>query len=82
MGNSGDILFGLSTSGNSKNVIRAFARAKEMGIATVALLGKDGGAMKGMAEVEYIVPSKNTPRIQEVHLCVLHSIAEEVEKTA
>ena len=51
-----------------------------MGITTIALLGGGGGKTKGMADMEFIIPSKNTPRIQEMHTLILHSIAEEAEK--
>ncbi len=80
LGRTGDIFFGISTSGNSENIIRAITAAKQKGIVTVALLGGDGGRTKGMADLEFIVPSKNTPRIQEAHMLILHGIAEEVEK--
>lgn len=80
LGKPGDVFFGISTSGNSGNIIRAIAAAKQKKIVTVALLGGDGGRTKGMADLEFVVPSKNTPRIQEAHTLILHSIAEEVEK--
>lgn len=80
LGRQGDILFALTTSGNSKNIIAALASAKKYGLITVALLGKGGGRAKGIADHEMIIPSDNTPRIQEVQKLILHSIAEEVEK--
>jgi D-sedoheptulose 7-phosphate isomerase len=80
LGREGDVFFGISTSGNSKNVIAALAKAKSMGLTTVAMLGGDGGEIRGMADIEFIIPSKNTPRIQEMHKLFLHSIAEEAEK--
>jgi D-sedoheptulose 7-phosphate isomerase len=80
LGKKGDIFFGLSTSGNSKNILLALTTAKKMGIETVALLGGGGGKARGMAEMEIIIPSENTPRIQEMHMLILHSIAEEIEK--
>ena len=80
LGKKGDIFFGITTSGNSKNVLQAFGVAKRSGIFTVALLGGDGGKAKGMADLEFIIPSKNIARIQEMHTLVLHSIAEETEK--
>lgn len=80
LGRAGDVFFGISTSGNSENIVRALKAAKQRGVVAVALLGGDGGRTKGMADLEFIVPSKNTPRIQEVHTLILHSIAEEVEK--
>jgi D-sedoheptulose 7-phosphate isomerase len=80
LGNKNDIFFGISTSGNSKNIIKAFAKAKEQGLITVSLLGKDGGALKGVADLEIIVPSDDVPRIQESHIMIIHIICEEVEK--
>ena len=79
-GNKGDILFGLSTSGNSENIIRAFKKAKEIGITTIALTGKTGGKLKDFADLLIIVPSENIPRIQEIHLLVGHIICEAIEK--
>ena len=80
LGRAGDVFFGISTSGNSENIIRAIKAAKQKKIIAVALLGGDGGRTKGMADLEFIVPSRNTPRVQEAHMLILHSIAEEVEK--
>lgn len=79
-GKPGDVLYVLSTSGNSKNILLAIKAAKKAGVFTIALLGSKGGKAKGMADLEIIVPSSNTPRIQEVHKLIFHSIAEEVEK--
>jgi len=79
-GRPGDVLFVLTTSGNSKNLIRAIEAAKKGDVTTVAFLGKGGGITKGLADHEIIIPSDNTPRIQEVQKLFLHSIAEEVEK--
>lgn len=79
-GKKGDMFIGLSTSGNSKNILAAFAKAKELGLTTVAWLGNTGGKMKGTIDIELLVPSSNTPRIQEVHTLLLHSIAEEIER--
>ncbi|MDP3794490.1 MAG: SIS domain-containing protein [bacterium] len=78
-GRAGDVFIGISTSGNSENVVRATAQAKAMGLQTIALLGKDGGRLRGMSDVDIIVPSANTPRIQEVHTLLVHVIAEEAE---
>lgn len=80
LGTENDVLVGLSTSGNSENVIKAIKKAKQMGMKTVALLGKDGGKTKGLADVEIIIPSDNTPRIQEAHIAVLHIMCEQVEE--
>jgi len=76
----GDIFFGISTSGNSKNIIEGVKKAKELGVTTVCLLGKGGGKLKDLADFSIIVPSNNTPRIQESHIMLIHIICEEVEK--
>jgi Phosphoheptose isomerase len=79
IGKKGDVLIGLSTSGNSGNVVKAFEKAKELGIHTVALTGEKGGQMKEMAEMCIAVPSDDTPRIQESHITIGHIICEVVE---
>ena len=76
----GDFFFGISTSGNSKNVIEAVKMAKEKNLKTVALLGKDGGKLKGKCDYEFIIPGKTSDRIQEVHMIILHIIIEGVER--
>jgi D-sedoheptulose 7-phosphate isomerase len=76
----GDVLLGLSTSGNSKNVIRAFESAKKIGIKTVALLGRDGGLLKGLADISIIVPGETSDRIQELHIKLIHLVIETVER--
>lgn len=81
IGRKGDILVGLSTSGNSKNIVNAFARAKEMGIDTIALTGSKGGEMKNVADLCICIPSDDTPRIQESHIMVGHIICEIIEST-
>jgi len=78
-GKQGDVLVAISTSGNSPNVLLALERAREAGLRTIALLGKTGGKTKGLAEVELIVSSQVTARIQEGHKFLLHSICEHVE---
>ncbi|WP_345971507.1 D-sedoheptulose 7-phosphate isomerase [Sulfurimonas sp. HSL1-6] len=80
MGVEGDIFFGISTSGNSVNVINAFESAKAKGITTVALVGRDGGKMAQMADIAIIVPSNATPRIQESHILIGHIICDVIEK--
>jgi len=80
IGNSGDILIGISTSGNSKNIINAFKIAKEKSILTIALTGSDGGLMKSNADILLNIPSDDTPRIQEMHIQIGHFICEMVEK--
>lgn len=76
---SGDLLIGISTSGNSGNVYRAISKAKEIGGKTIALLGKDGGKIKDIADVSIIVPSNVTARIQESHIMIGHIICEIAE---
>jgi D-sedoheptulose 7-phosphate isomerase len=80
LGRKGDIFFAFTTSGNSKNLIKAIKEAKKRGVITVALLGKGGGKTKKLADHEIVVPSNNTARIQELQKLIFHSIAEEVEK--
>jgi len=80
MGQEGDLFIGISTSGNSLNVINAFKSAKQKGITTVALVGRDGGAMAEMADFALIVPSNETPRIQESHILIGHIICDIIEK--
>lgn len=73
VGQSGDVLFGLSTSGNSKNVLNAIEAAKQKGMKVIALTGKDGGKMAGVADVEIRVPHfRYADRIQEIHIKVIH----------
>jgi D-sedoheptulose 7-phosphate isomerase len=79
LGKDGDVAIGLSTSGNSSNVIKAFEVAREMGIKTVALAGNDGGMLARIADIAMIVPSSSTPRIQETHILVAHILCEMVE---
>ncbi len=80
LGKEGDVLVGISTSGNSENVIKAVNKAREMGIYTIGLLGKSGGKLKDIVDLALIVPSNDTARIQECHLTIYHVICEEVEK--
>ncbi len=75
----GDVLVGLSTSGNSKNIINAFATAKEKKVITVGFTGESGGKMKDACDYLLNVPSADTPRIQESHIMVGHIICELVE---
>ena len=79
-GQEGDFFFGISTSGNSQNIIEAFKIAKEKGLKTVALLGKDGGKLKGVCDYEFIILGETSDRIQEVHMIILHIIIEGVER--
>jgi D-sedoheptulose 7-phosphate isomerase len=76
----GDVLVGISTSGNSKNIVKAFEMAESMGVTTIAFTGEKGGQMKSMANYVINVPSNTTPRIQESHILVGHIICELVEE--
>lgn len=81
VGREGDVLFGLSTSGNSGNIIKAIEAAKAKGIQVIALTGKDGGKMAGLADVEIRVPHFGyADRIQEVHIKIIHILIQLVEK--
>jgi D-sedoheptulose 7-phosphate isomerase len=79
LGEEGDVLFILSTSGMSPNVIEAANKAKEMGITTIGMTGSEGGHLSALCDIVIKVPSTNTPRIQEAHLLIGHIICEEVE---
>jgi D-sedoheptulose 7-phosphate isomerase len=78
-GRPGGVLLGISTSGNSKNVVAAFLTAKRQGMKTVALTGRGGGQLRELADVLLAVPSTSTPAIQEVHVCLYHYICQRVE---
>ncbi len=80
MGQEGDLFIGISTSGNSQNIINAFESAKERGISTVALVGRDGGKMAAMADFAIVIPSNATPRIQESHILIGHILCDIIEK--
>lgn len=80
MGQDGDIFIGISTSGNSVNIINAFKSAKKKNITTVALVGRDGGDMAKMADIAIVVPSDSTPRIQESHILIGHILCDIIEK--
>ncbi|MFA7289488.1 MAG: D-sedoheptulose 7-phosphate isomerase [Melioribacteraceae bacterium] len=79
LGNKGDVLLSISTSGNSKNVIKAIEKAKEKGMKNIALLGGSGGQIKTLVDCAIVIPSGNTQRIQEGHITVEHIICELVE---
>jgi D-sedoheptulose 7-phosphate isomerase len=81
IGRKGDVLFGISTSGNSKNVINALSKANELGMITVGFTGSSGGKMASICKHLINVPSTDTPRIQESHILVGHIICEYVEAT-
>ena len=78
--NEGDVLFGISTSGNSKNVINALESANKLGCLTISLSGRDGGKMKSVCDYNLIVPSSDTARIQEIHILCIHILCELIEK--
>lgn len=80
MARKGDLLVGLSTSGNSENVVRAFHVAREIGVKTVGLLGRDGGKLKGMADLAIVIPAQTSDRIQEMHIKLIHTVIETVER--
>lgn len=80
MGQEGDIFIGISTSGNSKNILKAFESAKRKNIFTIALTGRDGGEMAQVADIALVVPSESTPRIQESHILIGHILCDIIEK--
>jgi D-sedoheptulose 7-phosphate isomerase len=80
IGRKGDVLIGLSTSGNSGNILKAFEMANSMGVITIGMTGAGGGKMKAISNYLIEVPSNTTPRIQESHILIGHIICELVEK--
>lgn len=79
-GNAGDILLGISTSGNSANVIKALEKARELGMYTIALTGKDGGKIKDLCDLEIRAPkSEFADRAQEIHIKIIHSLIDGIE---
>lgn len=81
VGSKGDVLFGLSTSGNSGNILKAIEASKAKGMKTIALTGKDGGKMAGLADIEIRVPHFGyADRIQEVHIKIIHIVIQLIEK--
>lgn len=80
IGKAGDVLIGLSTSGNSANIVKAFETCHEKAITTVAFTGSDGGRMRELSKLIINVPSTDTPRIQEAHITIGHIICELVEE--
>jgi D-sedoheptulose 7-phosphate isomerase len=76
----GDVLVGISTSGNSANIVKAFEMAKSIGVVTIGFTGATGGKMKPMSDFLINIPSTTTPRIQESHILVGHIICELVEE--
>lgn len=80
LGNADDVFIGISTSGNSENIIKALSKAKEKNIKTICFLGKDGGKIKDLCDIPLVVPSTSTPRIQEIHTFTVHLLCEIIEK--
>ena len=80
LAHTGDVLIGLSTSGNSVNIVKAFEVAREKGVITVGFTGQGGGKMKALSDYLFDIPSKNTPRIQESHIMIGHIICQLVEE--
>jgi D-sedoheptulose 7-phosphate isomerase len=81
VGFSGDVLFAISTSGNSSNVVKAALKAKEKKMKVIALTGKDGGKLAGIADIEIRAPfSKYSDRTQEIHIKIIHSLINYIEK--
>ncbi len=79
LGEKGDVLIGLSTSGTSKNVVEAVKRAKEIGLITIGFTGKSGGDLKKLCDFNFSAGSAKTPHVQEMHITALHAISEAVE---
>ena len=82
LGNRGDVAMGISTSGESPNVVTALQTAKAKGLRTIALTGRDGGSVGRAAEIHVNVPDQNTQRVQEVHVTLLHVMCEVIEEDA
>lgn len=81
IGEAGDVLVGLSTSGNSRNIIRAFETAREKGMTTIGFTGATGGQLKSLSDYLFNIPSTDTPRIQEAHILAGHIICQLVEES-
>lgn len=79
LGRPGDLAWGISTSGNSANVVAGLDTARELGLKTLALSGGDGGSVAAAADLSLIVPSRNTPRVQEVHITIGHALCDLVD---
>ena len=80
LGSEGDVLVGITTSGNSENVLHAFKMAEHRGMETIALLGKGGGNAASLAMQSIIIPSKSTARVQEMHILIGHILCELIEE--
>jgi D-sedoheptulose 7-phosphate isomerase len=80
LGRAGDVALGITTSGDSPNVVSALRLAQERGLRTVAFTGRDGGAARAVADIHVNIPSSSTPRVQEVHMTLLHVVCDLVER--
>lgn len=81
LGRSGDVLVAISTSGNSRNVVRAVEEARSAGMQVIGLLGREGGVLKAMCDVPIVVPSQVTARIQEAHILIGHTLCGLIEES-
>lgn len=79
LGSQGDVLVVFTSSGNSANIVQSLAMAKRLGLATISFLGRDGGQCRGLADVQFIVPSEVTARIQEVHQLLYHTLCQAID---
>lgn len=79
LANKGDLIIGISTSGNSKNIVSALKLGRELGCKTLGFSGRDGGAMNEVCDINLVVPSNNTPRIQEMHILFGHTICQIID---
>ena len=79
LANPGDLLIGISSTGNSDNIIKAFKKAKEIGCKTVGLSGKGGGKFNDSCDLNVVVPSEDTPRVQEMHILIGHTICQIID---
>jgi D-sedoheptulose 7-phosphate isomerase len=79
LANKGDLLIGISTSGNSENILSALSVAKELGCKTLGMSGKDGGKMNSVCDLNLVIPSDDTPRIQEMHILIGHILCQAVD---
>lgn len=79
LGRPGDLFIAMTTSGNSRNLVAAMRAARARGLTTISFTGKDGGEIKDLADIELLVPSQNTARIQEIHKLVFHSLCQWIE---
>lgn len=79
LGKAGDMLILFTTSGKSANILRAIEKAKSIGVQTVSFLGKDGGAAKGLCDIEFLIPSNSTARVQEAHKVLFHALCDWID---